>query len=248
MVEAIKNILQQAMPGRSAKKASEAYDLWSNTYDFQPGNLMLDLDELLVTHLLAQVDLSGKTIIDVGCGTGRHWSKLQEKTPASIIGFDVSAGMLKKLQVKFPGALTMQTSDNLLRGLPDCSVDFLLTTLTIAHIRNPEEAIQSWSRVLKKEGHVLLTDFHPEMLQKGGRRSFQHKGKSLTVLNYIHPLEVIKKLFGKYGFTRIREEEKYIDATVKHYYTSQNALSIYERFQGMGVIYGLLLKKHLVTP
>jgi ubiquinone/menaquinone biosynthesis C-methylase UbiE len=247
MVEAIKNILHRAIPHRSAKKASEAYDMWSETYDFQPGNLMLDLDEEIVTDLLKQVDWNAKTVVDVGCGTGRHWSKLQKGNPASLTGFDVSAGMLNRLQAKFPGSRTMQTTDNRLWGLPDSSVDFLLTTLTIAHIQNPEEAIQSWSRVLKNGGALLLTDFHPEMLKKGGRRSFSHKGKSLSVVNYIHPLPTVKYYLEKHGFTRVAEKEKFIDATLKHYYVSQNALPVFERFKGVPVIYGLLLRKHLDT-
>ncbi len=247
MVEAIKNILHRAIPHRSAKKASEAYDIWSETYDFQPGNLMLDLDEEIVTDLLKQVDWAGKTVVDVGCGTGRHWSKLQRGSPASLTGFDVSAGMLSRLKAKFPGSRTVQTTDNRLGGLADSSVDFLLTTLTIAHIQNPAEAIQSWSRVLKNGGALLLTDFHPEMLKKGGRRSFRHMRKSLSVVNYIHPLPNLHYFLEMHGFIQVAEKEKFIDETVKHYYVSQNALPVFERFQGVPVIYGLLLRKHLAS-
>jgi ubiquinone/menaquinone biosynthesis C-methylase UbiE len=248
MVEAIKNILRKGMPGQKAKKAANAYDLWSESYDTQPGNLMLDLDETLVTDLLTCVDLTGQTVVDVGCGTGRHWPKLQDKMPASITGFDISAGMLSRLQAKFPGAMTWQTTDNLLGNLPDYSVDFLLTTLTIAHIRNAEEAIRSWSRVLKNEGFLLITDFHPEMLQKGGRRNFQHEGKNLSVVNYVHPLEIIKKILTSCRLTVVRQEEKYLNEKVKHYYESQNALAVYERFEGSPIIFGLLLKKNLAAP
>lgn len=48
-----------------------AYDLWASTYDDQPGNLIMDIDEEVFNSFLNTINLSGKTVVD-GCGTGRH--------------------------------------------------------------------------------------------------------------------------------------------------------------------------------
>ena len=94
-----------------------AYDLWAGTYDIQPGNLMLALDEEVFSSLLNPIKLHNKVVIDVGCGTGRHWQKILDKAPAKLIGFDVSMEMLKILQQKFPHAETHRLTGNMLAGL-----------------------------------------------------------------------------------------------------------------------------------
>jgi ubiquinone/menaquinone biosynthesis C-methylase UbiE len=247
MISAFKNLLHKFLSRNSELNPAKAYDIWSYSYDMQPGNLMLDLDEKIFSEMLRNINLENKVLADIGCGTGRHWQKIYEKKPALVMGFDVSSGMLKQLRRKFPEALTEQTKDNLLRPVPDKSVDCLIATLTIAHIRDIEQAIKSWSRILKDCGDLILTDFHPATLAKGGKRSFKHEGKSLWVINYVHSLEKIKDIFNKYGFLVIREEEKCILEEVKPYYAAQNALPVYEQFKGMPIIYGIHLKKGSVT-
>src|SRR5438045_907832 len=83
------------LPGH--KNAEWAYDLWSENYDDQPGNLMLDFDEEIFTMLLDKVDIKDRLVADMGCGTGRHWKKILNKKPGSLTGYDVSEGMLAKL-------------------------------------------------------------------------------------------------------------------------------------------------------
>jgi ubiquinone/menaquinone biosynthesis C-methylase UbiE len=243
MKPSIKGFLQKLGFPSTEKTAAEAYDIWSDTYDFQPGNLMLDLDEIIFSSLIRDIDLKNKRVADVGCGTGRHWQKIYAKDPDQVLGFDISPGMLHQLSLKFPSAVTQLTTDNLLRTVPDCSIDCLVTTLTIAHIKQVEEVISTWSRVLKNDGHLIITDFHPQSLAKGGKRSFPHAGKSLSVTNYVHPLEKVKNICLKYNLFVVRQEEKNVNQEVRSYYESRNALHIYERFMGIPIIYGLCLKK-----
>jgi len=123
------------------KEVVEAYDLWSEHYDSQPGNLMLDLDEILLSKLFDTVDLKSKHVADIGCGTGRHWAKILQKNPESLTGFDVSSGMLNKLGEKFPAAKTHVITDNNFSFVDDGTFDVILSTLTVAHIENIEEAV-----------------------------------------------------------------------------------------------------------
>jgi ubiquinone/menaquinone biosynthesis C-methylase UbiE len=243
MLESFKKLLQKTRSAGTEKNAVEAYDIWSDSYDSQPGNLMLDLDNQIFTELLENLDLQGCVVADIGCGTGRHWPRLYKKYPSQILGFDISAGMLRKLGEKFPDALTHQITDDELSVLGDSTVDFLISTLTIAHIKNPQSAIGGWSRVLKKGGWMIITDFHPVMLENGGRRSFSHQGRTLSVTNYIHPLPFLQQILEQNGMQLIRREEKWMDESVKHYYASSHALPVYNRFKGSPIIYGLLLKK-----
>jgi ubiquinone/menaquinone biosynthesis C-methylase UbiE len=243
MIGTIKNLLQKKKPVITEKPVVEAYDIWSASYDAQPGNLMLDLDEKIFSNLLQNIDLENKQVADIGCGTGRHWQKIYEKQPALLTGYDVSGGMLKQLSIKFPSAITRQITDNLLKGLPAKSMDCIISTLTIAHIQNIEEAIASWSRILKAGGDLVVTDFHPAILAQGGKRSFKTGKQTLSVINYIHPLDELLRTFDKYGLNFIRLEEEFINDDVRSYYENQHAMKVFERFKGMPVIFGLHLKK-----
>jgi ubiquinone/menaquinone biosynthesis C-methylase UbiE len=243
MIPSIKSLLQKLKNHSSEMVPKEAYDIWSESYDDQPGNLMLDLDDQIFSELIDSIDLSNKIVADFGCGTGRHWPKIYAKKPALVMGFDISKGMLHRLIHKYPDAAVIQTNDNLLTGIADSSVDCLISTLTIAHIKNVGEAISSWTRVLNSGGDLVVTDFHPTLLAKGGLRSFRHHGKSLSVTNYIHHLEKIKDTFRIHGFDVVGQREIQVNEDVRHYYETQNAISLYNRFIGVPIIYGLHLKK-----
>jgi ubiquinone/menaquinone biosynthesis C-methylase UbiE len=221
----------------------EAYNLWAAAYDNQQDNLMLDLDEMVFSHLLQEMDIEEKQVADIGCGTGRHWPKIIAKAPGRLIGYDVSEEMLKKLKHKFPYTESNLLKDNKLADLEDESCDLLCSTLTIAHIPDVQSTLTEWNRVLKNGGDMIITDYHPVILQKGGRRTFFHDGKLVSIRNYIHPVDTLRQLARQLQLKEIRFMEKQIDESVKRYYEKKNALALYEKYKDLPVIYGIHFKK-----
>ena len=221
-----------------ATQSKKAYDLWANSYDDQPNNLMLHLDNEVFHSALSAVKGTNEVIVDIGCGTGRHWDELYARGKR-VIGYDSSPGMLEILHQKFPSA-----EAHLIEGtkldLPDESVDLLVSTLTIAHIQNIEEALTEWTRVLKPGGCMIITDYHPKALAKGGLRTFKSEGKVYSIKNYVHDIDALSAPPRLNLVSRI---ERKIDETVKPFYQKQNALHIYEKFKGTEIIFGILLKK-----
>ncbi|HXS37532.1 MAG TPA: class I SAM-dependent methyltransferase [Flavipsychrobacter sp.] len=224
-----------------------AYDLWSQSYDAQPDNLMLALDEAVFSALIGKSSFQGKVIADVGCGTGRHWKKILEKRPSRLLGFDVSEGMLQMLKQKFLNAETYQLKDNHLPGLENNSCDIIISTLALAHIMEPQNAFMEWVRVLKPGGEIIITDYHPDALSKGGNRTFTVNGKMIAVKNYVHPISEIKRIIADLQLEILHFDERVIDDSVKHYYEKQNAMHVFERFKGTPIIYGIHLKKKDAT-
>ncbi len=220
-----------------------AYNMWSSDYDTQPDNLMLAFDEATFAELIAKVDFQSKTIADIGCGTGRHWEKMYAKHPERLIGYDVSDGMLQVLTKKFPNSESYLLKSNVLETLENKGCDIIISTLAIAHIKDIEGAFAEWNRILRKDGHIIITDYHPEALLKGGNRTFTHNGKLIAVKNYIHSIEKIRDISNKLGFKFEVFGEKVIDESVKHYYEKQNAVNVYERFKGTPIIYGAHLTR-----
>ncbi|HEX2522509.1 MAG TPA: methyltransferase domain-containing protein, partial [Terriglobia bacterium] len=74
----------------------DGYDRWSDVYD-EDGNPLLLLEEPHVARLLG--DVRGLSVLDVGCGTGRHAIRFAQQG-AQVTGVDFSAGMLGKARQK----------------------------------------------------------------------------------------------------------------------------------------------------
>lgn len=228
---------------RKEKAPRRAYNLWAGQYDLQPDNLMLAMDEELFSDLLRQVSLPGKAVADIGCGTGRHWGKMLLQQPVRLAGYDASEEMLKQLKQKYPDAETHLSRQRHLQHWEDRSCDVIVSTLAIAHIRQIESSFREWNRALKTGGDVLITDYHPDALAKGGDRTFRYAGKVIAVKNHIHSLEKIGRLASRLGWEVMSFAERKIDDRVRHYYEKQQALPVFERFRGTSFIYGLHLKK-----
>jgi ubiquinone/menaquinone biosynthesis C-methylase UbiE len=222
-----------------------AYNIWAKEYDSQPDNLMLQLDEELMGYFFSKLNIEGKVVIDIGCGTGRHWQKLYDQNPRQLSGFDVSIEMLKSLKKKYPAAECFQVQEGSTLPFAESSVDLILSTLTIAHLSDPGHAFAEWSRVLNAGGKVYLSDFHPQVLKMGGNRSFKIKGKSFVVKNFIHDIPHLLRYFRMFDIELVEKKEIVLTASLKHFYESQNAIEVYRKFYGMPLIYGMVLQKKL---
>jgi SAM-dependent methyltransferase len=226
-----------------AAEPAAAYDIWASSYDHQPDNLMLALDEELCARLLSRVILTNRIVADIGCGTGRHWKKLLDQGPARLVGYDVSPGMLEILRQKYPQAEVHLLEDGVLSKLPTDSVDLVLSTLTIAHIADVEAALKEWHRVLKPGGELIFSDYHPVALARGGQRTFRSGGKTIAIRNHIHPIKKIRSVAGALGMQELVFAERTIDESMRPYYARQQALATYQRFLGVPILYGFHLKK-----
>jgi ubiquinone/menaquinone biosynthesis C-methylase UbiE len=190
------------------------------------------------------VNLKGKSVIDVGCGTGRHWPRILAREPAKLVGYDVSDGMVQRLRQKYPEAATFILHGAALDQSPAQSCGAIVSTLVLAHIEHLEPALAEWDRVLEPGGDVLITDYHPDALAKGADRTFRHEGNVIAVKNYLHPLDSIRQAFVRVGWIPVDFREIRIDESLKHFYEKQDALSVYQRFYLTPIVCGWHLKKY----
>lgn len=243
LLKTIINRFRNASTRAIQVEPATGYDLWAATYDNQPRNLMFHLDEVLFTSLLAQIDLRNMSVIDIGCGTGRHWEKILRQIPAELTGYDVSGEMLKRLREKYPGARAWMLHGQTLQETADASCDLIVSTLAVAHIADLEGAFAEWNRVLKRPGEVIITDYHPTALARGADRTFRHSQELVSIKNHVHPIEEIRRLIKRLGWREMDFRESKIDETTRPFYEEQNALKIYKRFCGVPIIYGGRWKK-----
>lgn len=119
-------------------------------------------------HRLAKtVDLKGKDIVEVGCGRGGGLDYVTRTfQPANALGIDLekAAADFGNKQYKTPGLRFMQgDAQNI--TLADNSYDVVLNVESSHRYPDMHKFLSHVDRILKPNGHFLLTDFRsPEKL------------------------------------------------------------------------------------
>lgn len=120
-------------------------------------------------HLLVQAalnparDLSGKRVLDIGCGRGGFscWLSRQPARPAEIVAADFSSIAVEKGRA-FAATLglrgiTWSLRDIQATGEPADSFDTVFSFETIEHVPDPPAAVAELARLLKPGGRLFLT-------------------------------------------------------------------------------------------
>jgi ubiquinone/menaquinone biosynthesis C-methylase UbiE len=228
--------------GRVTLDPVDGYDRWAATYDSEPENLVMEVDQAVFADLLARVTLTDKAVVDIGCGTGRHWAKLMAGRPASLVGYDASSGMLARLRAKRPGAIAHRANADQLGETRDGACDLVVSTLTLCHVTDVGAVLEEWSRVLRPGGDLLLTDFHPASAASG-LCSFQDPQGPASVRLYRYTMPTLLAAARRHGFTLLHRAERVVDEAMRGRYAAFGMQAVFERTKGLPLVYGLHLRK-----
>lgn len=166
---------------KSFKPVSEAVDTTYNRvaqlYDdvFQDIKVRKDEWSWLSSHI---GDLSGKTVIDIGCGNGALMKELAPKA-AKGIGLDISEAILDRARDmnRSFGNVEFRQLDGPQLPLEDRSVDVAVSLLSFRYL-DWDPLMDEIKRVLKPGGKVLIVDMvavpvkwseYPRLLQSKWR-------------------------------------------------------------------------------
>jgi SAM-dependent methyltransferase len=133
------------------------YAAWAASYD-APGNVTVALEEEIVHALLAELP-AGSSVLDAGCGTGRHAAFLAGKGH-EVVGIDSSSEMLALAAVKVPTA-RLELAELERIPLPDDSVDAVVCGLVLSHARDIRPGVTELARVLRPGGRLIVSNPHP---------------------------------------------------------------------------------------
>jgi ubiquinone/menaquinone biosynthesis C-methylase UbiE len=140
------------------KSAEEYFDSIGEEFDNVQANLFEKIYSVEKAASLFEKKM--KTIIDVGCGTGRNLSVLA-KYATKIIGIDASPKMIQLSDhIAKKSKLTYELKIGDVNAIPaaDGSVDGIFANMVLHHISDPAGSLKEFSRVLSKEGRLLLID------------------------------------------------------------------------------------------
>lgn len=98
-----------------------------------------------------------KTILDLGCGTGRFADALASRFAATVIGVDPSKKMLAQARGKRThGTVRYVCGSGEAVPLADSSVDLIFMSMVFHHFSIPEAVARECRRVLSDEAIVFL--------------------------------------------------------------------------------------------
>jgi SAM-dependent methyltransferase len=137
------------------KRSSEKRH-WDEFWASSPG--IADVyanDDRLVTFLLAQLDVKGKRVLEVGAGTGRD-SLALARAGAEVVTFDYSDESLRLIEGIAGNEMDIVCGDALALPFADASFDIVFHQGLLEHFRQPMDLLRENHRALKPGGFLLV--------------------------------------------------------------------------------------------
>lgn len=214
--------------------ALDAYQLLADGYaeriDTKPHNAYYERP----TTLALLPDVSGKRVLDAGCGPGAYTQVLLE-CGADVVAVDVSPAMVAHARTRTGGRAELHVADlaQPLDFLADASIDVVLCPLVLEYVRDWRFPLSEFFRVLVPGGVAVVSVTHPffDLQYYGSSAYFETElvraewrgfGRPVEVPSYRRSLGESLGAFTDVGFhlTRVvepRPTEAFRAADPRHY-------------------------------
>ena len=168
--------------------------------------------ELSGLYALSQRVLSGRTVLDLACGTG-FWTRIVSESAAAIIGVDINSETLaeaRRKQYLCPTEFLLSDMHNL--PLAPNRGDALLATYVVSHVRRQDmdRLRESISRIIGADSPAFICDnnlvcelkpdlvWDDEHVNTYKRRRLENGQEYLILKNYFDRDE-LKSFFDSWG-------------------------------------------------
>ena len=206
----------------------EGYRLWAPAYAKETLPCFLD-DELA----RAMVRGLPKThLLDAGCGTGRRIRDIP-----GALGIDLSPEMLS-----VGGLHTAVVGD--IRKMPFTAgqFDMVWCRLVLDYLSDLAPVYREFFRVCMPGGYVFVTDFHPDALAAGHRRTFNDQtGLVHEIEHYVHTNHAEVAL--EAGLTLIATRNGAVGPSVRDFYVCGLGRKAYIRDFGLNLVQAYLFRR-----
>ena len=161
-----------------------SYDEWSENYDSDE-NLTRDLDAQVTREALGH--LRFKSILEIGCGTGKNTLFLAQ-LGEQVHALDFSQGMIEKARAKVTAANVRFEMADLTRkwNCAGAGYDLVVCSLVLEHIRDLSHIFSEAARVLEMGGKFFVNELHPFRQYRGTKARFERADSTVEVEAFIH--------------------------------------------------------------
>ena len=201
--------------------ALEKYEEWHRNYNINfvgQDELKLMIWHKTVLQHLWEYNITGKKILDVGCGNGDFANYLALNYNADITAVDFSTESIKIANLKkekFKAATnTFMVADAKALPFADGVFDYAVSCECLEHVPDPQKMIDELYRVVKKNGVVILTTenysnayaYYIAFLKLAGKQF--DSGSSVQPIEHFFVFWKIKKKFLNAGFSNVKTFSK----------------------------------------
>jgi ubiquinone/menaquinone biosynthesis C-methylase UbiE len=164
-----------------------AYNEWAETYDTVP-NRTRDL----AAEVLRKVDLNlaGRSVIEVGCGTGRNTEWLARVGATDIVALDFSEEMLVRARARVHDRRVrfIQHDVRATWPLAEASAEVVIVMLVLEHVEHLQPVFAEAARTLSQGGELFVCELHPMRQLLGGQAQFTstQTGEHQLVPAFLH--------------------------------------------------------------
>ena len=126
-------------------------------------------------HFVGEV-IRGRRVLDIACGEG-YGSALLAREAASVIGMDTNAGVIAAARGRYGAIANLEFREGRCEanGLPDASVDVVISMETLEHTAGPEKLVAESARVLAPGGVFIVSTPNKEIYSdRRGYRNPHH--------------------------------------------------------------------------
>ncbi|WP_427893137.1 methyltransferase domain-containing protein [Kribbella sp. GL6] len=156
-------------------------------------------------------DVTGRRILDVGCGAGPLAAALRDRG-AIMTGFDQSSAMVELARRRLGDDIDLTVGD-LAEPLPydDAAFDDVVASLVLHYLEDWTKPLAELRRVLKPGGRLILSVNHPILytaLNPDGEYfdvveftyDAEHDGRTVVYTNWHRPFQTMIDSFNAAGF------------------------------------------------
>jgi 2-polyprenyl-6-hydroxyphenyl methylase/3-demethylubiquinone-9 3-methyltransferase len=147
-----------ADPAELAKFSDLAHRWWDKESEFRP---LHQINPLRLDWIDQQAALSGKRVVDVGCGGGILADSMARKG-ADVLGIDLATKALKvarlhALEAQTPGVEYRETSAEALAAAEPGSFDVVTCMEMLEHVPDPASVVRACATLVKPGGWVFFS-------------------------------------------------------------------------------------------
>lgn len=154
-----------ASPAGKKQQVEQMFDAISKRYDFLNRSLSFRVDVYWRNKLVKQLkDQHPRTILDIATGTGDVAVRLAKLSPESIVGVDLSEGMLAvgREKIKAQGLekmIRLEKGDSEALRFADNSFDAVTVAFGVRNFEHLEKGLSEMYRVLRPGGKLVILEF-----------------------------------------------------------------------------------------
>jgi ubiquinone/menaquinone biosynthesis C-methylase UbiE len=166
-------------------------------------------------------DLTGKTVLCVGCGSGEECEALRRRGAARVVGIDISAGLIEEAKKAFSD-VEFSVMDMEELKFANGSFDLIYSSLVMHYVPSWTKVLAEARRVLKSGGRLLFSTHHPTMWGSEIFRDGDIKRKVLGSESSKKNKSV--RIFGDYFGERWIDDVWFGDFSVRFYHRPLESL------------------------